>query len=114
MRIYNWQKDDWPDFTYSLDGVEEMLLSLIERMGRVTGKLEAMPEDSQQEAIINMMVAEAVKTSQIEGEYISRKDVLSSIRRNLGLHSETDQIKDKRAAGLAELMIAVRNTWKEP
>src|SRR5690625_5045344 len=114
MGTYNWQQSDWRNFTYSLDGLEGELFSFAEKIGRITGKWQSLPEDTQQEAVINMMVAEAVKTSEIEGEYVSRNDVLSSIRRNLGLHDKTEHIKDRRAAGVAELMIAVRNTWQEP
>ena len=113
MGTYNWQQSDWPNFTYSLDRLESELFSFAEKVGRITGKWQSLPEDTQQEAVINMMVAEAVKTSEIEGEHVSRNDVLSSIRRNLGLHSETEYIKDRRAAGLAELMITVRKTWQE-
>ncbi|MEX2362566.1 MAG: Fic family protein [Balneolaceae bacterium] len=112
--MYNWQQKDWPNFTYSLSEVEDELFSFAEQVGLVTGKWQALPEESQQEAIINMMVAEAIHTSGIEGEYLSRSDVLSSIRKNLGLHSETEHIRDRRAAGVAELMIDVRNTWHEP
>ena len=114
MATYNWQQSDWPNFTYNLSGLEDELFSIAEKVGRVTGKWQALPEDTQQEAVINMMVAEAIKTSEIEGEYLSRKDVLSSIRKNLGLHGETEYIKDRRAAGVAELMIDVRNTCDEP
>lgn len=113
MRTYNWQQTNWPNITYSLDGLEDELFSFAEKIGRITGKWQALAEDTQQETVINMMVAEAVKTSEIEGEYVSRKDVLSSIRKNLGEHSETEQIKDRRAAGVAELMTAVRTTWQE-
>jgi Fic family protein len=114
MKTYNWQQNDWPDFTWSLSGLEDELFSFAEKVGRVTGKWQALPEDTQQEAVINMMVAEAIKTSEIEGEYLSRNDVLSSIRKNLGLHSETQHIRDRRAAGVAELMIDVRSTYVEP
>lgn len=113
METYNWQQRDWPKFTYRLEGLESELFSFAEKIGRITGKWQTLTEDSQQETVINMMVAEAVKTSEIEGEYVSRKDVLSSIRRNLGLHSETKHIRDRRAAGVAELMIAVRATWQD-
>jgi Fic family protein len=58
-------------------------------------------------------LAEAIKTSEIEGEYPSRKDVLSSIRKNLGLLYNTENIKDKSAAGLGELMIDIRKTCRE-
>lgn len=59
------------------------------------------------------MVSEALKTSEIEGEYLSRKDVMSSIKNNLGLNAHPERVKDKSAEGIGELMIDVRNTWKE-
>lgn len=36
------------------------------------------------ETSIELMVVEAIKTSAIEGELLSREDVMSSIRNNLG------------------------------
>lgn len=46
---------------------------------------------------------EAVKTSEIEGEFISRVDVMSSIRNNL-IEKNLQIVKDKRATQL-ELQI---------
>lgn len=83
-------------------------------MGRATGMLGALPESAQTEAVIDTMVAEAIKTSAIEGEYLSRKDVLSSIRKNLGLVTGPEYIADKKTAGIGELMIDVRRTYSEP
>lgn len=60
-----------------------------------------------------MMVSEALKTSEIVGQYLSRKDVMSSIKKNLGLNQRPERMKDKNAEGIAELMIDVRNTWKK-
>lgn len=114
LMIYNWQKNDWPEFRYDLREVEDTLFYFAEQTGHISGLLKAMPEESQTEAILNTMVAEAIKTSEIEGEYLSRQDVISSIRNNLGLNKTQDRIKDKKAAGIGELMVAVRNTYKEP
>lgn len=114
MSKYNWQQNDWPNFTYNLEELEETLLLFIEKVGLVTGKWLALNDESKQESVINMMVSEAIKTSEIEGEFVSRVDVLSSIRKNLGLLSDTSYIKDKRAVGVAELMINVRNSYREP
>ena len=114
MELYNWQQEDWLKFKFSLHGVEDDLLIFSEKVGRVSGILEGLPEETQQEVIIDIILAEAIKTSEIEGEYPSRKDVLSSIRKNLGLHHSPGHIKDKSAAGLGELMIDVRKTFKEP
>lgn len=114
MVKYNWQQQDWHEFKYNLLGVEDMLLSFSEKAGRVSGILEALPEETQQDILIDTMLAEAIKTSEIEGEFPNRKDVLSSIRKNLGLHNAVEHIKDKSAVGLGELMIDVRKTFKEP
>ena len=113
MLRYNWQQNDWPNFTYHLAKAEDDFFSFAERVGQISGILKALPEETQMEAIIDVMVTEAIKTSEIEGEYLSRKDVLSSIRKNLGLIQNTAQIKDKKAEGIGELMIDVRNTFKE-
>jgi Fic family protein len=112
--LYNWQQKDWPTFTYDLTNVADALLTFAEKTGRTSGLLRGLPKDTQTEAIIDLMVSEAIKTSEIEGEYLSRNDVLSSIRKNLGLEQPGEQVRDKRAEGAAALMIDVRNTYAQP
>lgn len=75
--------------------------------------LDAIPGDLAQEVIIQTMVAEAMNTSAIEGEFLSRQDVISSIRHKLGLPGLHPTIKDLRAAGAGELMVAVRETYQQ-
>lgn len=113
MAMYNWQQKEWPNFNFSLERVENELLIFSEKLGRVSGLLEGLTEASKQDVIVDIILAEAIKTSEIEGEYPSRKDVLSSIRKNLGLYQTVEHIADKSAAGLGELMIDVRTTFKE-
>ncbi len=110
---YNWQQADWPEFKYDFESIEDILFSFIEKVGSVSGLLKGLPEDTQTEAMIDMMVSEAIKTSEIEGEYLSRQDVISSIRKNLGFFQNTERVKDKKAEGAAELMIDVRDTYAE-
>ena len=110
MMKYNWQQSDWPNFRYDLREIEEKLFSFAEGTGRTGGLFEGLPKDVQTETIVNRMVAEAVKTSEIEGEYLSRKDVVSSIRKNLGIIKKNPQVKDERAEGAAAFMIDVRET----
>lgn len=37
MATYNWQQSDWPNFTYSLRGLEDELFSFAEKVGRGYG-----------------------------------------------------------------------------
>lgn len=114
MNTYNWQKPDWPHFQYDLSDIQETLLSIAEKTGLISGKLSHLHKNLQTEAMIDLMVEEAVKTSEIEGEYISRPDVRSSIKNHLGLNQEVVRVHDKRAQGVVELMLDARNTFEEP
>jgi len=111
---YNWQQPDWLRFTYDLQEIEDVLFSFAEETGHITGMLNVMSKESQTETLVNMMVSEAIKTSEIEGEYINREDVVSSIRNNLGLNKEHTKVKDKKAQGIGSLMVDVRQTYQEP
>lgn len=113
MMIYNWQLPDWPNFQYDLSSLQEVLFNFAQKTSYVTGSLNSLPEDSKSEIIIDFMVTEAIKTSEIEGEYLSRKDVVSSIRNYLGFNQQPELIKDKQAQSIAELMIEARKTYKE-
>ncbi len=112
--IYNWQRPEWPNFSYSLENVEEMLFDYMSRVGQLEGYLEGLNREAQLEAVIQTMVAEAIKSSEIEGEYLEREDVKSSIRNNLGLNVPKDLVSDKRATGMAALLTDVRETFSEP
>ena len=83
-------------------------------MGKVSGMLSSFPEEGYLRATIDFMVAEATKTSEIEGEFLSRQDVMSSIRNKLGLNDIAENIKSATAAGAGELMVLVRNQFSEP
>ncbi len=106
---YNWQQPDWPKFIYDSSVVDGVLLAIAERMGRISGLLEGLPENLKVDTVIELMVVEAIKTSEIEGEHLKREDVVSSIRNNLGLHRV--KVADKRAQGAAQLMLDVRDTF---
>lgn len=110
---YNWQQSDWGSFTFLLEEVEEILYVFVEKAGHLKGLLQAMPQNSQEETLIEILVSEALKTSEIENEYLSREDVTSSIRHNLGLYEPNNEVKDVRAKGVGKLMTEVRKTYNE-
>ena len=111
---YNWQHKNWPNLSYDADIFMKRLMEFQDISGRVSGLLSGLPDDVRNETIIEIMVSEAIKTSAIEGEYLSRIDVRSSIKKNLGLLSERPHIGDKRAEGVADLMLTVRDEYRAP
>lgn len=72
IMIYNWQQPEWPNFTYSLENVEDLLFDYMSRTVQLEGYLENLDRDAQLETVIRTVVAEAIKSSEIEGEYLER------------------------------------------
>ena len=114
MSTWNWQQTDWPNFRYDLSALYPSLLTISEKMGLLNGNLSHLTKNLQSDALINLIVEEAVKTSEIEGEHISRIDIRSSIKNHLGIGTKNHTIHDKRARGIAELMLDARNTFNQP
>lgn len=109
---YNWEQSDWPKFTYKEGTSGKILLDFLMKSGQISGVLTGLSEGNQTELLLEMMVVEAIKTSEIEGEFLSRPDVMSSIKKNLGIHEEKPLlVKDQRAKGIAKLMIKVRSEF---
>ncbi len=112
--LYNWQIQDWPNFTYNFEEIQPLIVLFAHETGEVNGIIQGLPDQLQQETVLQLMLTEAIKTSEIEGEYVSREDVMSSIRNNFGWNETPVHIKDQQAAGVAQLMVEVRKSFSEP
>jgi Fic family protein len=110
---YNWQQNDWTIFDYDKDKFEEIALHFQEIAGQSMGYLKGLSLSEQDNSIVTLLVKEAIKTSAIEGELISRVDVISSIKKNLGYATPSIIIKDKRSEGIAELLVKSRESFAD-
>lgn len=109
---YNWQQTDWRNFQYDEKNFTQMTLAFMEIAGQSQGYLKGLNSAFQEVSIVDILVKEAIKTSAIEGELISRADVISSIRKNLGYTSPSLIIKDKRSEGIAMLLVKAREEFE--
>lgn len=112
--IYFWQNPDWPQFTWTTEGLEHNLQAFAEHTGRITGLFDTLNAVESATTLVDILVQEAMKNAEIEGEYLSREDVASSIRNNLGLNRNKELIKDRRAAGMVQAMVAMRESFSQP
>jgi Fic family protein len=111
--MYNWQFPAWPDFYYEIEEIQPLIIAFAQETGEISGVLQGLPDDIKQEALLQLILSEAIKTSEIEGEYISREDIMSSIKNNLGLNETLIDVKDQRAGGVAQLMLEVRKSFDQ-
>ncbi len=66
---------------------------------------------SQEDATIDLMLSEAIKTSAIEGENLDRASVRSSLLSLITSDTLPDN-SDQKAAGAASLLVDVRKNWR--
>ena len=111
---YIWQQADWPNFTWATAAVDQNVYAYALEASRLVGEIQHLSKAEKTDVLIDRMVSEAVKTSQIEGENLDREDVRSAIRNHLGLNASQEKVRDQRANGVAALMISVRDHFAEP
>jgi Fic family protein len=110
---YNWQLKEWPNFRYSVEKLQQISIAFAQEFGIINGLVLGLTEKLKQETLLEILIEEALKTSEIEGEYMSREDVMSSIKNNLGLQQSLP-VKDKRALGIAKLIVEVNKSIDLP
>ncbi len=102
--VWNWMLKGWPKFSYDAEALEELEYKFSENSGTVIGVLKHIQEESKDNFLVEVLSDEAVKTSEIEGEYLNRDSVQSSIKRNLGLAVEKRKIPPAEY-GISEMMV---------
>ncbi len=92
---WNWQHKNWPNFSY-----KENVIKDLKNTDTVIGVLKHLEEVAHKHFLVEILSDEAMNTSKIEGEYLDRDNVQSSIKQNLGLTT------DKRKVPLAEYSVS--------
>lgn len=108
-----WQQPGWPDFSYDNRVLEDRELKFRLNSERLAGSFDALPMASQEDATIDLMLSEAIKTSAIEGENLDRESVRSSLLSLITSDTLPDN-SDQKAAGAASLLVDVRKNWQTP
>ena len=106
-----WQQPDWPDFRYDNRALNDRELEFRLNSERLAGSFDALPMASQEDATIDLMLSEAIKTSAIEGEDLDRESVRSSLLSLITSDTLPDNT-DQEAAGAASLLVDVRKNWQ--
>jgi Fic family protein len=102
-RKWNWQQKDWPQFGYDSKSLEELEASFLRQSGVLMGVSRHLSDNDKTDLTVDMMSDEALTTSEIEGEYLNRDSVRSSICRQLGLKSDNRRVAPVEN-GIAEMM----------
>ncbi|WP_235938446.1 Fic family protein [Chitinophaga solisilvae] len=103
--IYIHQLKDWPHFQWDNGRIAQILADLRYRQGRLLGRMEGLGFNLQDEATLEMLTLDVLKSSEIEGEILNHDQVRSSIARRLGIEVAGLIPADRNVEGVVEMML---------
>lgn len=114
MKIYIHEKDDWTNFTWNNQVVMMLLGKARNLQGKLLGKMESLGFDLQNEAVLNTLTLDVLKSSEIEGEYLEKEQVRSSIAKRLGIDIAGAVESERNVEGIVEMMLDATQRYQLP
>jgi Fic family protein len=114
MSFYIYQLRDWPNFSWDNDLLVFLLGKVRNMQGKLVGKMESLGFDLQNEAILETLTLEVLKSTEIEGEFLNPDQVRSSIARRLGMNISGLIDSDRHVDGIVDLMLDATQNFSKP
>ena len=112
--MYIHQLENWPEFIFDQAKLLPLLAEVRHLQGKLLGKMQAIGFKLQEEASLQMLTYDVVKTSEIEGEKLDKSQVRSSIARKLGLDIGITAPKSRDVEGIVEIMLDATQNYHKP
>ncbi|MEO8021347.1 Fic family protein [Polaromonas sp.] len=107
---YIWQLPDWPQLHFDLASLAVQLAQVHRAQGQLMGRMAELGLAEREQATLQVLTQEVIKTSEIEGERLSLDAVRSSIARRLGLDIGALAPSDRHVDGVVDVVLdATRN-----
>jgi len=114
MKAFIHQKENWPEFTWSSNDFLSLLSEARNLQGRLIGKMETLGFDLRNEALLDTLTLDVIKSSEIEGEFLNPDQVRSSIARRLGMEIAGAVESDRNVEGVVEMMLDATQKCFDP
>lgn len=114
MSFYIHQKDSWPSFTWESDKFVNLLSEARNLQGRLIGKMATLGFDLRDEALLETLTLDVLKSAEIEGELLNPEQVRSSIAQRLGMDFAGLIMSDRNVDGMVEMIIDATQNCFEP
>lgn len=113
MGFYIHQKESWPNFRWDNEAFVNLLSEARNLQGRLIGKMESLGFELRDEALLETLTLDVLKSSEIEGELLNPEQVRSSIAMRLGMEFVGAIMSDRNVDGMVEMLIdATRNCFQ--
>ena len=104
---------EWPAFNWEDDKIILPLSAARHKQGRLLGKLEGLGFRLREEATLETLTQDVIKSSEIEGEKLPADQVRSSIARRLGIEIAGEVTVNRNVEGIVELTLDATQKYNE-
>jgi len=108
------QREKWPDFNWDREKLFAKLGDVRHRQGKILGQMQAFGFKIQEEAMLQALTLDVVKSSEIEGKLLSEEQVRSSIARRLGIEVAGTVTTGRDVEGVVEMMLDATQRYDQP
>jgi Fic family protein len=105
---------DWPSFRWKRDLLAEPLAAARHRQGRLVGRMQALGFSLRNEAVLETLTEDVLKSSEIEGEILDKEQVRSSIARRLGIKIGALTPAEQHVEGVVEMILDATQDFSSP
>lgn len=109
-----YHKKDWPRMTWDPERLAGQLAGVRHRQGRLIGRMEGLGFSLRNEAVLQTLTEDVLKSTEIEGEKLDKDQVRSSIARRLGLDIGGLVAVDRHVEGVVEMMLDATGHYDDP
>jgi len=111
--MYLHHSKDWPNFKWDTDTLLPYVSKVRDLQGRLLGRMEGMGFELQEEAVLEIITEDVIRTSEIEGELLNPLEVRSSVARRLGMDISGLPNASRDVEGVVEMMLDATQKYKE-
>ena len=111
--MYIYQNNKWPEFTWDQEQVLARLSKAKLAQGLLLGKMGSLGFRLREEAVLDVLTQDIVKSSEIEGKILDMAEVRSSIARHLGMDIGGRIRATRDVDGIVEMMLDAIQNYNE-
>ena len=111
---YIHQNENWANFAWDNESLLPHLGIVRNLQGKLFGKMSSLGFDLKQEAYLETLTLDVLKSSEIEGEFLQPEQVRSSIARHLGMDIYGLIPSDRDVDGVVEMMLDATQNYSLP
>ena len=112
--MFVWELPSWPSLHFDASALSTALVNVRHTQGRLLGRMEGLGFALRNQATLQVLTEDVLKTSEIEGQQLNPDAVRSSIARRLGVDIGALAPADRHVDGVVEMVLDATGGFANP